>query len=165
MPCELAGKLISKRLYPERVDLVFEDAVVASHPRLFDRGQTCYDWLHYVALLERKPGALRNGAPFTQMPASLVRLQRLLLRRDGGDRLMSQVLATVPRAGLETVLVAVDLVLESGMLSVEHIENLIGRLNQVPLPASVETTLQLKQAPMANTARYDTLRGMEADHA
>jgi hypothetical protein len=99
------------------------------------------------------------------MPESLVRLQRLLLRREGGDRLMSQVLATVPKAGLETVLVAVDLVLESGMLSVEHIHNVIGRLNQAPVPMSVETTLQLKQAPIADTGRYDTLRVTEVDHA
>jgi hypothetical protein len=165
VPCELAGKMISKRLYPERIDFVFEDKVVASHPRLFDRGQTCYDWQHYVGLLERKPGALRNGAPFAEMPASLVRLQRLLLRREGGDRLMSQVLATVPKAGLETVLVAVELVLESGKLSVEHIQNVIARLNQVPLPPSVETSLQLNLVPVANTARYDTLRGEEVDHA
>jgi transposase len=165
VPCELAGKLISKRFYPERIEFVFEEKVVASHPRLFDRGQTCYDWRHYVPLLERKPGALRNGAPFCQMPEPLVRLQRLLLRREGGDRLMSQVLATVSKAGLETLLVAVDLVLESGMLSVEHIHNVIARLNQAPVPMSVETTLQLKQAPIADTGRYDTLRGTEVDHA
>ena len=165
VPCELAGKMISKRFYPQRIEFVFDETVVASHARLFDREQTCYDWRHYVPLLERKPGALRNGAPFAEMPEPLVRLQRLLLRREGGDRLMSQVLATVSKAGLETVLVAVDLVLQSGMLSVEHIQNLIGRLNQAPIPASVETTLQLKQAPIANTARYDTLRGTEVDHA
>jgi len=165
VPCELAGKLISKRFYPERIEFVFEEKVVASHPRLFDRGQTCYDWRHYVPLLERKPGALRNGAPFGQMPEPLVRLQRLLLRREGGDRLMSQVLATVSKAGLETLLVAVELVLESGMLSVEHIHNVIARLNQAPLPTSVETALQLKQAPIADTERYDTLRGTEVDHA
>jgi hypothetical protein len=165
VPCELAGKLISKRLYPERIEFVFEEKVVASHPRLFDRGQTCYDWRHYVPLLERKPGALRNGAPFGQMPEPLVRLQRLLLRREGGDRLMSQVLATVSKAGLETLLVAVDLVLESGMLSVEHIHNVIARLNQAPMPMSVETTLQLTQVPIADTGRYDTLRVTEVDHA
>jgi hypothetical protein len=161
----LAGNLISKRFYPERIEFVFQDKVVASHARLFDRGQTCYDWQHYVPLLERKPGALRNGAPFGQMPEPLVRLQRLLLRREGGDRLMSQVLATVSKTGLETLLVAVELVLESGVLSVEHIHNVIARLNQAPLPMSVETTLQLTQAPIADTARYDTLRGTEVDHA
>jgi hypothetical protein len=61
--------------------------------------------------------------------------------------------------------VAVELVLESGMLSVEHIHSVIARLNQAPVPSSVETTLQLKQAPIADTGRYDKLRGTEVDHA
>ena len=65
----------------------------------------------------------------------------------------------------QPVLVAVDLVLESGLLSVEHIQNVIARLDQASLPTSVETTLQLKQAPIANTGRYDTLRDAEVDHA
>jgi transposase len=164
VPCELAGKLISKRFYPERIEVVFEDTVVACHPRLFDRGQTRYDWRHYLPLVERKPGVLRNGAPFAEMPEPLVRLQRLLLKREGGDRLMGQMLAAVPRAGLEAVLVAVDLVLESGVVSVEHVINVIGRLNQAPPPDAVPTTLQVKEAPIADTGRYDRLRE-EADHA
>jgi hypothetical protein len=139
--------------------------VMASHLRLFERGQTRYDWQHYLPLVERKPGVLRNGAPFAQMPEPLLRLQRLLLRREGGERLMSQVLAVVPKAGLEAVLVAVELVLESGAISVEHIENVIARLHQAPMPESVETTLQLKQAPLADAGRYDGLRCKEADHA
>jgi hypothetical protein len=83
VPCELAGKMISKRLYPERIEVVFDEAVVASHPRLFERGQTRYDWQHYLPLVERKPGVMRNGAPFAQMPELLRRrrLQRMQSRR------------------------------------------------------------------------------------
>ena len=165
VPSELAGKLISKRFYPERIEIVFDEVVMASHPRLFERGQTRYDWRHYLPLVERKPGVLRNGAPFAEMPEPLVRLQRLLLRREGGDRVMSQMLAVVPKAGLDTVLVAVELVLESGVVSVEHVLNVIARLNQAPLPESVPTTLQVKEAPVADTGRYDRLRTQEADHA
>ena len=165
VPCELAGKVISKRFYPERIDIVVDEVVMASHPRLLDRGQTSFDWRHYLPLVERKPGALRNGAPFAQMPEPLLRLQRLLLRREGGDRVMSQMLAVVPKAGLDTVLVAVDLVLESGVVSVEHVLNVIARLNQAPLPESVPTTLKVKEAPVADTGRYDRLRTQEADHA
>jgi len=62
-----------------------------SLPRSFERGQTLYDWRHYVSLLERKPGALRNGAPFKTMPEPLQHLQAHLLRHPGGDRVMAQV--------------------------------------------------------------------------
>jgi hypothetical protein len=68
------------------------------------------------------------------------------------------VLAAVPTAGLEAVLVAVELVIESGALSAEHILNVVARLSAAPAPDSIETTLQLTQAPLANTSRYDSLR-------
>ena len=113
-----------------------------------------------------KPGALRNGAPFAELPGSLQRLRQGLMRHAGGDRVMAQVLAAVPTAGLEAVLVAVDLVVESGALSAEHVLNVVARLNAPPVPDSVATTLQLTQTPLANTSRYDSLRGeVEVNHA
>ncbi len=72
---------------------------------------------------------------------------------------MAQVLAGVPTAGLDAVLVAVELVIESGALSAEHVLNVLARLNASTPPACVETSLQLKEAPLANTSRYDSLRG------
>lgn len=74
---------------------------------------------------------------------------------------MAQVLAAVPTAGLEAVLVAVELVVESGVLSVEHVHNVLARLNEVSnsaQPATVQTQLKLIEAPLANTHRYDSLR-------
>ena len=134
---------ISIRIYPERLDFVAHDMVVASHVRSFERNQTRYDWQHYIPLIERKPGALRNGASFADMPESLLRLRGLLLKREGGDRIMAKVLTAVPRAGLESVLVAVELVLESGNPSAEHVENVVNRLKTAPPPEHVETSLQV----------------------
>ncbi len=172
VPCEYAGQRVSTRLYPTRVCVVAGDAVIASHERVSTRGQTCYDWQHYIDVVQRKPGALRNGAPFADMPAPLKQLKQGLMRHDGGDKVMAQVLAAVPTAGLEAVLVAVELVVESGALSVEHVLNVLARLNEGnngATPASVQTHLQLREAPLANTIRYDSLRlaaqNMEVSHA
>ena len=164
VPCELVGQMVSIRVYPERIDLVAYEKTVASHPRSFGRNETHYDWQHYIPLIERKPGALRNGAPFADMPEPLQRLRTLLLRREGGDRVMARVLAAVPKYGLDAVLVAVELVLESGNLSLEHIENVLNRLKSPPLPPQVETHLAVMEAPVADTERYDGLR-MEVNHA
>ena len=171
VPCELAGQRVSTRLYPAQVVVVSGESVVASHARVADQGHTVYDWQHYIDLVQRKPGALRNGAPFADMPAPLKQLKLGLLRHPGGDKVMAQVLAAVPISGLEAVLVAVELVVESGALSTEHVLNVLARLNASPRPATVETTLQLEEAPLANTGRYDSLRGafealvVEAHHA
>ena len=185
--------MVSTRLYPNRISVVAGDTIVASHDRLADRGQTCYDWQHYIPLVARKPGALRNGAPFMDLPAPLNRLRQGLLRHEGGDRVMAQVLAAVPTAGLDAVgaglrgglgpgpLVAVEWVMESGALSAEHVLNVLARLNTNPAPLGValghpvETSLQLYEAPaaglgprgglgpLANTDRYDRLRATDED--
>ena len=162
VPCEWAGKMVSTRLYPMRVDVVAADALVASHGRLFDRGHTAYDWQHYIDLVQRKPGALRNGTPFMDLPAPLASLRRALISLSGGDRIMADVLALVPASGLEAVVVAVELVLEhatpSGQISVEHIVNVLARLKDPQRPPPVATALTLKEAPLADTTRYDQLR-------
>jgi transposase len=162
VPCELAGKMVSAHLYPGEVVVVADDAIVARHRRLESREQTSYDWRHYIPLVQRKPGALRNGAPFEDLPAPLQTLRRSLLREPGGDRVMAQVLALVPGAGLEAVLIAVELALESappsGRISAEHVLNVLGRLNAAPAPENAATTLKAATLPLADTARYDSLR-------
>jgi transposase len=159
VPCAYAGHRVSVRLYPERVVIVGDEAVIAEHARAGERDHVVYDWQHYVPLVERKPGALRNGAPFADLPEPLKRLSRALLRRAGGDRVMAQVLAAVPQHGLEAVLVAVDLVLDSGRPSAEHVLNVLARLREGPPPESVSTTLTVGELPTTDTSRYDALRG------
>ena len=180
VPCEWAGRVVSTRLYPNKVEVVATERsvsartelerVVASHARLVDRGHTAYDWQHYIELVQRKPGALRNGTPFMDLPAPLASLRQALMRREGGDRLMAEVLSLVPAFGLDAVLVAVELVLEhaspSGQISVEHIQNVLARLKDPQRPPPVHTSLTLKDAPLADTTRYDRLRGaVDADSA
>ena len=172
VPCEWAGHMVSTRLYPGRVDVVAGDALVASHERVLNRGQTVFDWQHYIELVQRKPGALKNGAPFADMPRPLAQLRLALMRHAGGDRVLSEVLALVPTAGLDTLLVAVELVLEhvtpSGHISVEHVRNVLARLSDPQRPPPADTALALREAPRADTHRYDRLRAadtQEAGHA
>lgn len=168
VPCEWAGHLVSTRLYPNRVDIACAQTIIASHARTPGSGQVTYDWQHYIELVQRKPGALRNGAPFLDLPEPLQRLRKSLLRHPGGDRTMAQVLASVPQAGLDAVLVAVDLVLEgatpNGSVSAEHVRNVLARLNAPPRPEHARTTLQLTNLPLADTARYDRLRPTHNDN-
>jgi transposase len=161
VPCAWAGHRVSVRLYPERVVIVADQHVVAEHARTVDRDRVVYDWQHYVPLVARKPGALRNGAPFADLPEPLQRLRRALLRHEGGDKVMARVLMAVPTHGVDAVLVAVELVLESGRPSAEHVLNVIARLTDDPAPPSVTTTLTVATAPLADPHRYDALHEEE----
>ncbi len=166
VPCTHANRKVSVRLYPERIEIHDDIGRLAVHPRPFERGEVCYDWRHYIALIDRKPGALRNGAPFAEMPEPLQRLRQALLRRPGGDRMMADVLACVPVHGLEAVEVACELILESGNTSAEHVVNVLSRLRDTPRPPTLDTQLKISELPRADAERYDRLHdGEEADHA
>jgi hypothetical protein len=78
---------------------------------------------------------------------------------------MVQVLAGVPTHGLEAVLVAVELVLESGVPSLEHLRNVLSRLKEPTQPPTIETDLKLREEPRADTARYDRLKALEVADA
>ncbi len=162
VPTAHVNTVLSLRIYPEELVLIAEGGVeVARHPRCFERDQTRYDWRHYIDLVQTKPGALRNGAPFRVMPESLQILQRHLLRHTGGDRVMAQVLAAVPIHGLDAVLVAAELALEAGRPSAEHVLNVLARLKEgapkCVSPAAL--VLTLSEEPRADVDRYDRLRG------
>ena len=56
------GRPVDIHAYAERVVMRQDGRIVAEHPRRYGRGATVYDPWHYVPVLARKPGALRNGA-------------------------------------------------------------------------------------------------------
>ena len=159
VPCEWVNQMVSLRVYPETLLVVAQDGSLVRLIRSFERDQTIYDWQHYIELIQRKPGALRNGAPFKEMPAPLQELQRQLLKHTGGDRVMAQVLGAVNLHGLEAVLVATELALQAGRVSAEHILNVLGRLKEPTLERlQIETPLHLNTPAQANLERYDALR-------
>jgi transposase len=165
VPTPYAHRVVSLHIYPATLVLVADGQEIARHDRRFERDQTFYDWQHYIPLISQKPGALRNGAPFATMPDALQSLQRHLLKHPGGDRVMAQVLSVIPIHGLEAVLVAVELALESGRPSGEHVLNVLGRLKDSPPQETVmSTALVLNEEPLANVSRYEQLRTQSEVH-
>ncbi len=165
VPATFANRPVSLRVYADRLVMAAEGQIIAEHVRCFDRrhagGKTLYDWRHYLAVLQRKPGALRNGAPFLELPDGFRRLQSRLAKHPGGDREMVEILALVLHHDEAAVLSAVELALESGIPSKLHVMNLLGRLVELPPPAPIATPqdLMLGIEPEANVIRYDSLRG------
>ena len=113
--------------------IVTERQTVCTHERITERShrrssRVIYDWSHYLAVIQRKPVTLRNGAPFTPMPDIFHRLQDHMLRKDGGNRDMVDILWLVLRHNESTILRDVELALEAGVPSKRHILDLLYRL-------------------------------------
>jgi len=174
VPASFANRPVSLRVYPQRIVVAAEGQVLCEHPRVIARshhgpGRTVYDWRHYLAVIQRKPGALRNGAPFADMPEAFRRLQGHLLKRVGGDREMVEILALVLQHDEQAVLCAVELALEGGVPTKIHVLNILHRLidGGTAAVAAVDApqALALRREPKADVARYDALRGPAVRHA
>jgi hypothetical protein len=156
------GRPVEIQAYAERIVIRQEGAIVGDHARRFGRGETIYDPWHYVPVLARKPGALRNGAPFKDwpLPVSLARVRHKLKGSDDGDRQMVKVLSAVLTDGLAAVEAACSEALGDGVHSADIILNILAR-HRNPAPAATILTpdaLRLQHAPVADCARYDRLR-------
>jgi transposase len=173
VPASFANRLVSLHVYPDTIVIAAEGQTLCEHGRIIDRtnrqSRTIYDWRHYLAVVQRKPGALRNGAPFAGMPAAFRTLQDRLLRHPGGDREMVEILSLVLHHDEGVVLGAVELALEAGVPTKTHVLNLLHRLID-PKPTSITPidapqALALRREPKADVARYDALRGQEVNRA
>ncbi|KQP03535.1 IS21 family transposase, partial [Pseudorhodoferax sp. Leaf265] len=169
VPASYANRPVSLRVYAERIVVAAEGQLLCEHRRVIERrhdsaGHTVYDWRHYLAVLQRKPGALRNGAPFVELPAAFRQLQAALLKQPGGDREMVEVLALVLHHDEQAVLTAVELALEAGVPTKMHVLNVLHRLldsKAAPPPVTAPQALRLVREPLANVNRYDDLRASE----
>jgi len=158
------GRPVEVRAYADRIELRQEGRLVGEHRRCFGRDQTVFDPWHYVPVLARKPGALRNGAPFKDwvLPSSLDRVRRKLAGADDGDRQMVDILTTVLSDGLPAVEAACAEALREGVHSADVVLNILARRREpataIPITIMTPEALRLRHEPDADCARYDNLR-------
>jgi len=156
------GRPVEVRAYAKRIELRQDGHIVGEHRRCFGRDRSVFDPWHYVPVLMRKPGALRNGAPFKDwvLPVHIGRVRRKLAGVAGGDRQMVDILAAVLSDGLPAVEAACAEALRENVHSAGVILNILARRRE-PTPTITILTpeaLRLRHEPAADCARYDSLR-------
>ncbi len=145
------GRPAEVRAYANRIEIRQDGQVIGQHPRSFTRNKTIYDPWHYVPVLARKPGALRNGAPFKDwaLPESLAQIRRKLGTSDDADRQMVKLLTAVLSDGLAAVEAACTEALGEGVYSADVVLNILTR-HKDPAPVlaiSTPDALKLKYEP------------------
>ena len=167
--CREIGQAVQVRSYAQQVVIVSNGRVIGVHPRQFGRDRTIYDPWHYLPALEKKPGALRNGAPFKgwELPEPVCQVRKKLQGRPDGDRQFVDILAAVRHYGLEAVERVCSQALAERTVSRDVILNLLSRHQQEPGAAEVlpPQHLRLKVVPLSDCARYDRLLSEVTDAA
>jgi transposase len=162
VPAAFAGRAVSVRSTATQVRIVADGAVIAEHARRFGRDQLICDPWHYLPILERKPGALRNGVPFLDwnLPTSIRLVRDRILKQPKGDRAFVELLLMAREVGLEPLQVACELVLDGAVVTASVVMNEMRRLVAPgqPIMLNVPDMLKLQIEPLADCGRYDHLR-------
>ena len=142
------------------------DHVVARHRRDWGREQALYNPIHYLALLERKPGALDHALPLEswQLPVAFGILRRRLETEWGhpGTREFIKVLRLLERASLLELHAAVKQSLEIGVTSCDAVRVLLEHRRETLVPLfclDQRPHLGSVTVPPPDLTAYQCLRG------
>jgi hypothetical protein len=154
--CGHVGKPVQVRIYAKEIMIFYREKIIGHHSRSFERYQRIYDPWHYVPLLERKPGALRNGAPFKQLelPVSIKKIREHLSRYSDGDKRFVRILLAVIEHGIPAVEKAcAEALLEGGCndkVILKKLQPIVHEVNQSNL------LLKLSFPPTEDCHSYNT---------
>ena len=156
VPTEYAYRQITIVASVDEVRLVFEDRVIARHRRHWGRAQYVFDPVHYLALLERKPGGFDHARPLEnwELPVCFGMLRRRLEAEFGspGTREFIKVLRLLERHSVAAVRKAVQHGLEIGATSADAIRVILEYQQEEPVALfCLDGRPQLKLVRVAQT--------------
>ena len=170
-PAVHAHKKVTVKGYVDRVEIALGAGIVARHRRSYLRGDVVYDPLHYLSLLERKPGALDQAAPLRgwKLDPAFAALRRLLEARFGprGKREYIQVLRLFEDFPEHQVTAAVQDAVKRRLIGFDAVKHLLlARIEKRPAHLDLARYPHLPQPFVAATqaADYAALLAASAGH-
>jgi len=164
VPVKYAHRTITVVATVDDVKLVFEDRLIARHRRHWGRERFFFDPIHYLALLERKPGAFDYARPLAdwQLPECLNVLRRRMERvPDGlGTREFIRVLLLLEKASLEELSTAVEYATSLGIADADTIRVILEHRRESPVALfclDSRPHLKLVHVPSTDIAAYASL--------
>jgi hypothetical protein len=156
VPTRFAGERLVLRAFPWHVEVSDGQMVVARHPRLYGRDGEQFDPLHYLHVLEHKPGAFDLTRPIQRWRTTwpLVYEQYLTALRQArppdATREFVRVLQLHARYGPEQIAAALTQALQLRCWSAEAVELLVRQASEVPLPTvALDLRASRTLAPLA----------------
>jgi transposase len=155
--------------YPFQIRILSEQKVIAEHPRCFGREQDIVDPLHYLPLLEQRPGALEYALPVRQWrkhwPPEYEALLSALRRRWPEGRGVREFIAVLKLHQVHPDNVVAAAVREAVELGAAHLDGvqlcLRQRLSAASLPPGLEMHTRPELAQIGcqpvNLQQYDQL--------
>lgn len=137
VPVQYAHRQLLVVATVEEVRLVYEDRLVARHTRCWDRERTFFEPIHYLALLERKPGGIDYARPLENwgLPVCFPLLRRRLEAADAqhGTRSYIRVLRLLEKFSLAQLAAAIEYALDIDVIDAESIRTIVEHRSDQPV--------------------------------
>lgn len=157
--CAYVGLAVQIKSHAWSIIILHEGKIIGRHIRCFERYQKIYNPFHYVPALERKPGALRNGAPFKDLmnllPPAFGTIRSRLEDHKDSDKQFVGILLLVNKYGLEKVTNACNQVLVTGGCSAKLVEQYLEPIAQIDMQEA--EFIQLQNPPDEDCSIYSEL--------
>ena len=168
-PAVHAHKKVTIKGYVDRVEIALGAGIVARHRRSYVRGDVVYDPLHYLSLLEKKPGALDQAAPLRgwKLDDAFDTLRRLLEARFGprGKREYIQTLRLLEDFPERQVTAAVQDAVKRRLIGFDAVKHLLlARIEKRPVRLDLTRYPHLPQPFVAATRVGDYASLLAAGH-
>ena len=70
------GRTVTMKIFADRIEMISNNEVVATHQRIYGKNQYSLDIHHYLETLKYKPGSLANARVFRQLHTSIQQVYR-----------------------------------------------------------------------------------------
>lgn len=166
VPVQYAHRKLLVVATVEEVRLIYQDRLAAKHPRCWERERTFFEPIHYLALLERKPGGFDYARPLErwELPECFSLLRRRLeaLSSSSGTRDYIRVLRLLERGSLGQLTSAVEYALDIDVIDADSIRTIIEHRQDEPVklfPLDGRPHLAHVQVESTEVASYQALLG------
>ncbi len=175
VPRPFAFGMVTIKGFIERVAIVARGQVVAIHERSLEKQKMILDPLHYLATLDRKPGALDHAPVFRDwvLPACFADFRARLERQHGpgaGARQYARVLQLLAEHALTRLSTAIETCVREQLDTAEAVIRRTRALAAIeaakrpgPQTLSVSTTSTQVDVPLPDLSRFDQLLGGTLD--
>jgi hypothetical protein len=170
VPVQYAHRKLLVVATVEEVRLVYEDRLVARHARCWDRERTFFEPIHYLALLERKPGGIDYARPLENwgLPECFPLLRRRLeaADRQHGTRSYIRVLRLLEKFSLAQLTAAVEYALDIDVIDADSIRTIVEHRSDQPVelfPLDGRPHLAHVRVETTDVASYQALLSNEAE--
>jgi hypothetical protein len=163
VPTEYVGESVLVKGYSDEVSIVVEGREIARHKRIFGKGEHSFNPYHYLSVLAKKPGALRDGLPFKNwdLPGVFQEYRMLLKDKyDDNDRHFARILMLLNDYPLKKVTQVINEAVKMELVGENYIIALLRKENEcegIPKIINICNFLSKYRSAQRPSSYYDEI--------